>query len=46
MFLLTLFAVIPLFGQSYLATLVGEFMTDRIRREVYDKMLRLPVQWF
>jgi ATP-binding cassette, subfamily B (MDR/TAP), member 1 len=46
LFLLAIFAFFPFMIQSLLFTLVGETMTEKIRKEVYHKLLRLPVGWF
>ena len=46
MFLLAIFIIIPFTLQSYLFTIVGESITETIRKEVYHKILRLPMSWF
>ncbi len=45
-FLLAIFIFFPFMIQSILFTIVGEDMTEKIRKEVYLKMLKLPVKWF
>lgn len=45
-FLLAIFIFIPFLIQASLFTIIGESITEKIRTEVYHKLLRLPVQWF
>jgi uncharacterized membrane protein YfcA len=42
-FILAIFIFFPFMVQSTLFTIVGESMTEKIRTEVYHKLLRLPV---
>ena len=46
LFLLAVFIFFPFMIQAVLFTLVGESVTEKIRKEVYNKMLKLPVSWF
>jgi ABC-type multidrug transport system fused ATPase/permease subunit len=45
-FLLAIFIFFPFMIQSVLFTIVGEEITEKLRKEVYQKLLRLPVRWF
>lgn len=45
-FILSIFVFFVFTISSTLFTRVGEAMTEKIRKEVYHKLLRLPVQWF
>jgi ABC-type multidrug transport system fused ATPase/permease subunit len=45
-FLLAIFIFLPFCVQSALFTIIGEEITEKIRKQVYHKMLRLPVRWF
>ena len=45
-FLLAIFIFLPFMIQSTLFTRVGEDITERIRKEVYHKLLRMQVSWF
>ena len=43
---LAVFIILPFFVQSVVFTLIGEDITEKLRVEVYRKLLRLPVRWF
>ena len=43
---IALFAIIPFFIQMVVFTIIGEDMTEKLRVEVYNKLLKLPVRWF
>ena len=45
-FLLGVLAVIMSVLQSVIFAVIGYKVTNKIRGEVFDKMLRLPVSWF
>lgn len=45
-FLLAIFIFLPFMIQSTLFTRVGENITEKIRKEIYHKLLRMPVSWF
>ena len=44
--MLAIFIFIPFSIQSALFTFIGEEITEKIRKEVYHKLLRLPIKWF
>lgn len=46
LFMLAIFIFFPFLIQSTLFTKVGETITERIRKDVYHKLLRMPVAWF
>ena len=46
LFLLSIFIFFCFSIQSVLFTRVGEAITEKVRKDVYHKLLRLPVQWF
>jgi ATP-binding cassette subfamily B (MDR/TAP) protein 1 len=45
-FLLAVFAFFIVISQNVLFSLIGEHITKKIRLEVYNKILRMPVSWF
>jgi ATP-binding cassette subfamily B (MDR/TAP) protein 1 len=46
LFLMAIFIFFPFVIQSALFTIVGQSVTEKIRKEVYRKLLRLPVKWY
>ena len=44
--MLAIFAFFPSAIQEYLFSVVGEDVTEKIRKEVYNKILKLPVRYF
>lgn len=43
---MAIFIFLPFCLQSALFTIIGEEITEKLRKEVYHKLLRLPVRWF